>query len=39
MKMTRLLIFALGSLGFLQKEYKVEYDVVHPREWNLKDQI
>ena len=21
------------------KEYKVEYDVVHPREWNLKDQI
>lgn len=21
------------------KEYKVAYDVVHPREWNLKDQI
>ena len=21
------------------KEYKVEYDVVHPREWNLKEQI
>ena len=49
--MTRLIILSLGSFGFLLplqsqtpadstlSEYKVAYDGVHPREWNLKDQI